>query len=289
MNILPAGLFVSSQADYRGRAWAAIFSRWLLGVLTLVLEFAAAAQHPTGARFLTPSAVHRPVVLADSSTALAMPLGDPSISDAYSPTASISEPSVGSLDIVVHGVVAGSPQGFALVSVNGKSQDTFSTGDEIMPGARLIAVLPDRIVIERGRNREAYRLRGAGRFGAWRMTHPNTPAQPNDARGAVNRSVSQFSISRTALASQLRSPQELLSQAVVVPTPEGMLLREIDTGSLIITWGLQQGDVLVSINGQHLRSTDDMRRSYEQIRQAKQVRLEIQRSGKPESLFYHID
>ena len=158
-----------------------------------------------------------------------------------------------------------------------------------MPGARLIAVLPDRIVIERGQNREAYRLRGTGRFGTWLMTPPNASAQTNDTRGSVNRSVSQFSISRATLASQLRSPQELLSQAVVVPTPEGILLREIDTGSLITTWGLQQGDVLVSINGQHLRSTDDMRRSYEQIRQAKQVRLEIQRSGKSESLLYHID
>lgn len=288
MNNSPETSFVCSQG-HQEHAWAAISSRWLLGVLALNLELAFAAPHHAETEFMMRPAAYRPVVLADSSSAPVMSFGNHSAGDARSSPVPAPEPQPGNSGIVVYGVVATPLQGFALVSVNGKPQDTFSVGDEVMPGVRLIAVLPDRIVVERGQIREAYRLRGAGRFGNRLAVQPAATSQSSGKHGATNHAVPQFTISRAALAGQFRSPQEFLSQAVVVPTPEGMLLREIEAGSPIASWGLQQGDLLVSVNGQRLRTTDDMRRSYDQIRQAKQVRLDIQRAGRPESLLYHID
>lgn len=207
--------------------------------------------------------------------------------------ATVTEIATGQSGIVVNGIVALPGHGFALLSVNGKPQDMFRIGSEVMPGTRLVVVFPDRVVLDRGGRHESYRLQGAGRYDhapstaipTTALRHTNTE---RETQISPSHRVNRFTLSRTAIGRELNTPQELLSQAVLVPTPKGMLLSDIEPNSLIHDWGLKTGDLLLSVNGQTLRGPDDLRHSYEQIRRASLVRLEIERSGKHESLVYEL-
>jgi general secretion pathway protein C len=241
------------------------------------------------------------MVAAAPYTTIANEGADPEIAEAREgtpPGVALQNPAVatevaaGQSNISVYGIVTQPGRGFALISVNGKPQDLFRIGSEVMPGARLVAVWPDRVVLDRAGRHEVYRLQGAGRFDvqpiAMASASPNNTNTVQEPSSASGRNVSRYTLSRTAIARDLNSPQQLLSQTVIVPTHNGMLLSEIEPASLIHEWGLQAGDLLLSVNGQILRGPDDLRRSYEQIRNSSQVRLEIERSGKPESLVYHL-
>lgn len=96
-------------------------------------------------------------------------------------------------------------------------------------------------------------------------------------------------LSRDTLRSQVQSPQELLSQAIVVPSSGGgFALQEVESGSLIEQLGLRAGDVILSANGQALRSTDDIMRAYQGSQGMSQVRLEVSRDGRRVQYLYDI-
>jgi general secretion pathway protein C len=55
-----------------------------------------------------------------------------------------------SLNLVLTGVMVGGTNNFAFISINGANETAFGLGDEILAGATLQAVYPDRAVLRRG-------------------------------------------------------------------------------------------------------------------------------------------
>lgn len=193
-----------------------------------------------------------------------------------------------SLNLVLSGVMATHTGGSALVAVKGQPQQAFGVGDEVLPGVVLSAVLQDRVLLKRGGMLESLFLEGAAdallfSAGVTPVQNTLTPALSRDS-GAT-----RFILSRDTLRNQVQSPQELLSQAVVVPNSGGgFALQEIESGSLIEQLGLRAGDVLLSANGQTLRSADDMMRAYQGLQGMNEVKLEFSRDGRRVQHLYDI-
>jgi general secretion pathway protein C len=198
-----------------------------------------------------------------------------------------------SLNLVLNGVMATHAGGSALVAVKGQPQQAFGVGDEVLPGVVLSAVLQDRILLKRGGMLEGLLLEGAA--DALLFSVGVSPAQDNLVQSSLVQSpardsgATRFVVSRETLRSQVQNPQELLSQAVVVPySGGGFALQEIESGSLMEQLGLRAGDVILSANGQALRSTDDIMRAYQGSQGLNQIKLEVSRDGRRVQHLYEV-
>lgn len=204
---------------------------------------------------------------------------------------SSSAPPLSSLKIIVNGVVAAAERSLALVSIEGKPQDSFAVGEEILPGVQLAEVQADRIFVKRGNLLEMLMLEGANDLPLLSMlVGASPPAASAQANGASRRDQTEVTLSRTMLQNKVQSPQELLSQVTLVKDGKaGFQLREIESGSLVEELGLRGGDTIVGINGLAINSTDDMMHAYQTVKSANLVRLEIVRAGNKQMLEYKIN
>jgi general secretion pathway protein C len=196
------------------------------------------------------------------------------------PQASDASLAPSNLNLTLTGVLARPAGGCALVIVQGQPESAFCTGEELTPGVRLDAVEKDRIVILRNGARETVALKDVEKT-AGLISAPAAPiVQPSGSGGAL--------VDRKQLQQQLGRP-EFLSQALIVPNPEGgFLVRQIQPGSLYEKLGLRPGDVIKNVNGQALTNMDDVMRLYQQFGTAQRVLVEVQRQGRSETLYYDM-
>lgn len=86
---------------------------------------------------------------------------------------------------------------------------------------------------------------------------------------------------------------ELLKQARAVPVLEdgrttGFKIRMIRPRSLIAQLGLERGDILRQVNGLALDSPEKALQIFAQLRQAKQIQIDLERKGKHMTFAYEI-
>ena len=197
---------------------------------------------------------------------------------------------ISSLNLVLAGVIASGTGGYALIAVNGQSQEPFAVGQTITGGAVLQAVYSDRVVIGRNGTLESLLLEGADNSQSPQdMATPTTHRAAKDAAGVVRETgANQYMVERDQLAAQIRTP-EFLKQATLAPSSGGgFLVRQIQPNSLYEKLGLRAGDVIKSVNGQPINTAEDAIKLYQQLSSINSVQLEIARSGKSESLFYQF-
>jgi len=184
------------------------------------------------------------------------------------------------LNITLTGVAMRPTGGCALVLVQGQPESAFCAGEDITPGVRLDAVERDRIVILRNGNRETVALKDIEKSASLITSAPPPIVQPSATGGQL--------VDRKQLQQQMGRP-EFLSQALIVPNPDGgFLVRQIQPGSLYEKLGLRPGDVIKNVNGQALTSMDDVMKLYQQFGSAQRVLVEVQRQGRNETLYYDM-
>jgi general secretion pathway protein C len=197
-----------------------------------------------------------------------------------------------SLNLVLTGVMVRGAKSYALIRVNGGDETSFSIGEDIQPGTKLQAVLPDRAVLLRGGMLESLMLKD------------NTPALPsgsvvmqnsranNGLPNGISRNGNEFNVSREALTKQMQKP-EFLSQALMVPNSGGgFLVREVQPGSIYEKLGVRAGDVIRSVNGQQINNMEEVMKLYQQlggIQQASNITVEVTRAGHSEFLQYNLE
>ncbi len=189
-------------------------------------------------------------------------------------------------NLKLHGVFAaiGSLPAFAILSVDGKPDQPVKVGTEIAAGVVLAAVYPDRVEVRRNGVVERLNLetKAAG---------PSGVAKEVDFRLNVqSRAPDSYSFSRNELNQALQDPKQLanLGKFVARQGKKGMAVEHAPRGSLAEKLGLQQGDVVVQLNGQPVASNEDIGQFYQQMNMAGQARLSVLRGGKPLLLTYSI-
>lgn len=196
-----------------------------------------------------------------------------------------------SLNLTLTGVMPIGAEGFAIMSVNGEPETSFTIGEEILAGASLQAIYPDRAILRRNGMLEAVILKeGVALPEGSVITSPQVRQEAglSGIRGTGN----NFTVERNTITQQMQRP-EFLSQALMVPNAGGgFLVREIQPGSVYEKLGMRPGDVIRSVNGQPINNMEEVMKLYQQlggVNRVGNISIEVMRGGRTESLQYNIE
>ncbi|MEM6955413.1 MAG: type II secretion system protein GspC [Myxococcota bacterium] len=135
-----------------------------------------------------------------------------------------------------------------------------------------------------------------------RPERPERPARPS-REGAISSEAMEaginrvndttFNIDRSLVDTVLENQQELLRAARIIPHEEngrvvGVKMYGIRRNSLLGRLGVQNGDMLRTINGFDMSSPDSALEAYTRLRSADHLTLNIVRRGQPSTLDYNI-
>jgi len=197
-----------------------------------------------------------------------------------------------SLNLVLTGVMVGGTNNFAFISINGSNETAFGIGDEILSGASLHAVYPDRAVLRRGGALESLVLKETVTLAEGSIVTSPQYRSDTPPLSSIRSSGNSYTVARNTLTQQMQKP-EFLSQALMVPNAGGgFLVREIQPGSVYEKLGVRTGDVIRSVNGQPINNMEEVMKLYQQlggVNQAGNVEIEVTRGGRTESLQYNIE
>ena len=223
--------------------------------------------------------------------------GEPKADVAAAPPPVVVSP----LNAKLKGVFAGLPPfpAFAILNFDGKDQPV-RVGTEIIPGAMLEGVFARHVTVRRNGATEQIELEGnavagSGAPGVAQMANraamaarlPTPASQFKLNVQAVNQNTS--ALSRGELQAALQDPRQLTNLGSVNTNPGGgVAIQQAPPGSLLEKLGLQDGDVIRSLNGVPVNSQADLMRLYQQFGQVGAVRIDGLRAGTPLVRDYNI-
>jgi general secretion pathway protein C len=167
----------------------------------------------------------------------------------------------------------------------------YKVGDPLPGGdAQVVEIQPRAVKIRRGGQIEAL-----GFPEAWDTSQaPGSGlAAPRGGSAGLDEvrqiSPGRYQVSQRLLDYKLANLTETLTEARAIPVPgQGFRIRSIKKGSLFERIGIQNGDLLRSVNGLELTSIEQAMRAYKMLQKEPRLRLQITRGSATETLDYEI-
>ena len=162
-----------------------------------------------------------------------------------------------------------------------KTQDVFMLNDSIFGEAKLVAVFPDRVDISRNGKIET-------------LTIDTGIEKAPEAEGGVARlGENEYTVEEAELDRALENLPMLLTQARAVPyfkegRAVGLRLFAIKTGSLFEKIGLQNGDILKSVNGSSLADLSQAMQLFQKLKEEKSIAVVMERNLVEREVKYQI-
>ncbi|MDX8412144.1 MAG: PDZ domain-containing protein, partial [Mariprofundaceae bacterium] len=191
--------------------------------------------------------------------------------------------------IKLHGTVVSDERSLAMLSSRpGAAVEVYHVGDVILPGVTLSAVEAMRIVVMPSSGLEEIGVEEGVASGSVSRQRPVT----------IDRLLTQGTpikqqVSRDMLEGELRDLGKLITQVRVAPHLEngkivGFEISSIVPGSIFERIGLQNGDVIQSINGQSLTDPQQAMQMYQELRNASQLSVALLRKQQVRNIQYQI-
>jgi general secretion pathway protein C len=176
-------------------------------------------------------------------------------------------------------------------------QDRYSVGSTVN-GAKVVMILRNKVVLNIDGRDELLvmgieKIRSSkpedGKEGATGVG--NEPARR--IRGDLRSEGLNYTISKNLVQQSINNMAELMSAVRMTPylkdgSPEGFRLTQIRDDTLFRSMGLQNGDILVGINGKNILSAEDMMKAYTTIREGNSFTVSIMRNNRPMTLNYRV-
>ncbi len=185
-------------------------------------------------------------------------------------------------------VVAGESSAAIIAIKAGAKQQAYFIGDSIQAGVTLQSVEANAIVVNRGGTLERISLEEGDKLASSPIaaTVSTTPNQ-QPARN-MNKTMS-----RAHLQKQLSNFPALLTQARAMPhfvngKIAGFNVTNIAPGSLYQQAGLQNGDIIVSVNGEKITGAQQAMGIYTKLKSSSSLDLELIRAGGMQNIHYNI-
>jgi len=207
------------------------------------------------------------------------------------------------------GTVAGKGAGLAVIQA-GKEIEAYRLDETLPGGAKLVEVQRNQAVLEHpDGSRETLVNEASGAVGA--APGGGRPAGGSSSAGAsgspaVSGSApaaesgirpigeNRWEIPLAEAEKARQNINDLMRQARVEPNivngeTAGFAVRMIRPGSLFAMLGLKVGDVLREVNGVSLDSPEKALQIFQQLREAKQINISLERDGQPVTFGYEIN
>jgi len=261
-------------------------------------------QAPAGKARVQPERAAKPQLMEYASILKNNVFGFPAGELTPISAAGTEGPAAGGLsagNIKLKGVVAW-PGGFGYAFLEGVSegQDVFKTGDAVGGTGKLARVEANRIFIESGgRTVEVplEELKGVVQEQGRRpeaKPRGDQPPKAGPANGFARRtSENEFVLDQKAIDESLQNPKNIMTDARLLPNmvegvQEGFVIRELRPGGVYQNLGLQNGDVLLSVNKFKLSSPETALQAFTALQGMDRIELDVLRGGQKMTLTYVI-
>lgn len=186
-------------------------------------------------------------------------------------------------NLTLTGTLAGrEPEhGWAIIGASGQSARVYATGTALPGGAKLFAVYPDRVILDRNGSRESLLLpRLTGAAGGY--AQQRAAAMPGDDApdASLADNVRQLLVQNPQSGGELLRPQPVFAGGSL----RGYRVYPGRNRTQFSSLGLQPGDLVMAVNGAAL---DDPNRGLEILRgigQGGAVTLTVERSGQQQQI-----
>jgi general secretion pathway protein C len=190
-----------------------------------------------------------------------------------------------SLKIALLGtVVGGALNSFAIIEEKDKKrQGLYKVGDAIQ-SAVVKRILRGKVI-----------LRVNDKDTILTIEESATPRQRTEDSGSGSLEEGEIiTVSRTDVARSLKDVHRLLTQARVRPhflkgEPQGLSVSRIRSGSIFTKLGLKNGDIVQRIDGNEIKSPDDVLEMYKKLTMGTEVSIEILRKGTTKKIHYRFE
>jgi general secretion pathway protein C len=184
-------------------------------------------------------------------------------------------------------VAGGSGYGFAIVEdKKTKKQSLVKTGD-LLAGGKVVRINRNSIDLLVDNQERNVKM-------AESKESPILPPPPGgaDAPPPAPQSDSVV-LNRSEVNAGFQDMGSMLRQAQIRPyfnagSPDGFMISSIREGSLYQKMGIANGDIIQGINGNPIRTADDMVKLYNTMKSGSNVALSVKRRGKAETLNYQF-
>ncbi len=255
-------------------------------VLTLVYK-ERKGEKPSASPYVAPHKVRR--TLLDYAGVLSNnPFGFPG-----GQLSALSAPKEGSLshsDIVLVGTISGPhADGYAIFADKSGQQEVVKVGESVFGSGKLKRVYSDRVFISEG-GREI-KIPMTELLTVREVNAPGGGASSSDFARSAGRGT--FVVDQKKVLYALENPNQLMTDARLQPNvtngrQEGFVLREVRSGGIYQSLGLQNGDVLLRINDYNISSPDNALQAFTALRGMDRVQVDILRGGAKMTLTYQI-
>ncbi len=185
---------------------------------------------------------------------------------------------------------------------NTHKQDLYRIGDSVAGAATLVSIEWDKVTLERDGQKEFLDLipsagplpPGMASSAPVPLPHPvvSGPGSPGGA-GIQQLGDHQYAIDRAEVDSALENMNQLFTQIRAVPHFEGgqstgFRLFAIRQDSLFDRIGLKNGDIISRINGQDLNDPARALAIFQELRNEREITVEVTRNKEPLTLGYQL-
>lgn len=177
---------------------------------------------------------------------------------------------------------------FAVIETNSSQQNLYRVGDKV-ENATIKSIIREKVILSRNGKDELLEMEKAS-------GPDRTGARPKPARaGARSESGpvmhSTIRMDREQVENAAKDINQLLQQVKIRPyfeqgKPNGLVLSNIRANSIFHKMRLINGDILLGVNGEEIRSVDDALELYRNLKSSESFKLEIKRSGRNRILEY---
>lgn len=197
------------------------------------------------------------------------------------------------------GTVSGSRENsFAIIEDgSSKTQQLYQIDDMLLEQARIIEISRCKVVLLRDGAREVLECPEEGDADKPRAapvaSGTLSPSEGAPSEGVKMVSESEFLVDEREVESALSNLNQLLTQIRIVPNfqdgkPDGFKVFAIKPDSIFAKLGLQNGDVIRSVNGRDLSTPEKAFQVFQDLRSEKSLSVDVVRRGSPQNLRYQI-
>jgi general secretion pathway protein C len=190
-----------------------------------------------------------------------------------------------SLKIALLGtVVGGEMNSFAIIEEKDKKrQGLYKVGD-VIQGAVVKRILRGKVILKVKDEDKILTIEESATPGQRTKEPVSRPPEGGEI----------VTVSRTDVARSLKDVHKLLTQARIRPhflkgEPQGLSISRIRSGSIFTKLGLKNGDIVQRIDGNEIKSPDDVLEMYKKLTDGAEVSIEILRKGTTKKIHYRFE
>lgn len=176
---------------------------------------------------------------------------------------------------------------WAIIRDNQSSKEEKVSAGSLFSGAKVVLILRNKVVLNFN-GKDELLVMGIEKIRAERQ------AQQEAGKGEEGAGqVAAYKVSKDFIAKSINDLPKIMATVRIKPyvkdnKPQGFQVTRIKQGSLLKTMGFQDNDIIKSVNGQNIRSPEDVMKVYNSLKDSTFFSVTIERNNQLKTLNYKV-